>query len=1017
MVSLVQSKSIAKCSLHSPLPLFRRLYAWPFFILYTAWLYIYVIRESSPVFQHEELYILLLGIIALANGVTFLCCYWSVTANAFLSCKLESNVDSARFIRIIPCKHRGSGQLAELFKQNSGKDEIWFFFQKRKYVYNRDKKMFIKVKVEMQVTFGELNDSKGLNGIEVIENQLKLYGANVFDIPLPSFGELFREHAVAPFFVFQIFCVGLWCLDEFWYYSVFTLLMLLVFESTVVQQRIRNLKEFRTMSIKPIELYVCRIGKWSKIMSDALLPGDLCSLSHTNGDNVIPCDLIILGGTCVVNEAMLSGESTPLLKESIKSRQSQEILSFSDVDKSHILFGGTKILQTTEDSSSLKAPDNGCIARVLRTGFYTQQGKLVRTMIFSTERMTANSLESLMFILFLLIFAVAAAIYVWIHGVEDPDRNKYKLLLECVLIITAVVPPELPMELSLAVNTALMALSRYAIYCTEPFRIPFAGKVDICCFDKTGTLTDEKLVVEGVAGLDGKDPLVAKKNDLPNAVCEIVASCHSLLCLEDSVVGDPMELAALEFVNWKLESNTVVKSLKVKGNHCVILKKHAFSSSLKRMSAVCTVKSDSSEKTIATVKGAPETIQSMLKSVPEWYEKTYQHFAMRGSRVLALASKTMDKKLALKEVPREKIECDLDFAGFLVFHCPLKASSKNAIKMLKESSHRVVMITGDNPLTAIHVAKELDMVGPSVVNVCVSETNQNQLDFEFFHEKRTASIKVGEDLPIGLEKAEICATGNAIDIIAETYDWLIPEISVFSRASPRQKELILTRQKEKGFITLMCGDGTNDVGALKQAHIGVALLDGKPEDLEKILKQARIEMMKKRQEEMRKTREELAKKLGGNVPASDAKGMSFLDEMEDEAPLVKLGDASVAAPFTSKISTIDSVCNIIRQGRCTLVTTIQMYKILALNSLISAYSLSVLHLDGIRYGDFQVTITGMLLAGCFLFLTKSQPVKNLSKKRPHSNIFNAYIILSVLLQFAVHVCSLLFTVFHAKRLM
>lgn len=178
---------------------------------------------------------------------------------------------------------------------------------------------------------------------------------------------------------------------------------------------------------------------------------------------------------------MLSGESTPLLKESIELREGTDRLDMNGADRNNVLFSGTKALQvekageggiTSKSWISIRhnatqtkkhfclAPDGGCLAVVLRTGFGTTQGQLVRTMIFSTERVSANTFEAFLFIGFLLIFAIAASAYVWIKGLER-GMAKGKLLLDCVLIITSVVPPELPMELSLAVNASLVALQKF----------------------------------------------------------------------------------------------------------------------------------------------------------------------------------------------------------------------------------------------------------------------------------------------------------------------------------------------------------------------------------------------------------------------------------------------------------------------------------------------------------------------------------------------------------------------------
>ena len=233
-------------------------------------------------------------------------------------------------------------------------------------------------------------------------------------------------------------------------------------------------------------------------------------------------------------------------------------------------------------------PDGGCIAFVLRTGFSSAQGKLVRMIEGSQEKVKGHEKETGLLLLLLFFFAVASSSYVLYHGLQDDNRSQYELLLHCILIVTSVIPPELPMQMALAVNNSLMTLMKLQIFCTEPFRVPMAGKLDACLFDKTGTLTTDELVPVGVmnpvtVNLDHatlvsvssssvkssaetnngtkKDEaesrmLIPMSKLSSEAAALVLAGCRSLILIDGETTGDPLESAAFKAMRWEVASKS-----------------------------------------------------------------------------------------------------------------------------------------------------------------------------------------------------------------------------------------------------------------------------------------------------------------------------------------------------------------------------------------------------------------------------------------------------------------------------
>jgi len=529
-------KNIKKFTFLKKKSLFMRLDLFPFIVLHSIGLVVYTGEEISDIIK------IILGVsLLLIQFVVFFSKFWSEKLRSFICFSVMNSITNSTHIRV---------DITNLkFKMNNRtaicdievKDDLTIIdFEKEIHYFDQQTQIFIKSKYNTSKPISEILKSKSLTTKEM-ENIKSKFGNNVMKIPIPSFFELYKEHMVAPFFVFQLFCILLWVVDDYGVHSAITLTMLCIFEATVVGQRIVSLVTLRKMRVPPHYIFVYRNNLWEKISSADLLPGDIVSVLDGGSLNTVEtslaeeeensnlitrflkklkemkkkaeeqrnqrslstvisknkdkepspltCDMVILSGSVIVNEAMLTGESVPQIKDSV-NKFDYEINKTFDPKAKHkgsVIFAGTKVVKsvaTYNEGESLPEnitsapPDNGAICLVFKTGFNTSQGKLLRTVIFSSERTKGDSKEAFVFIFFLLAVALVAAYYVYDEGIKREGKLTYKLLLRCIIIITSVVPAELPIELSLAINNSLLNLQAKKIVCIEPFRIPFAGKVN-----------------------------------------------------------------------------------------------------------------------------------------------------------------------------------------------------------------------------------------------------------------------------------------------------------------------------------------------------------------------------------------------------------------------------------------------------------------------------------------------------------------------------------------------------------
>ncbi|KAL2021190.1 hypothetical protein VTK56DRAFT_7377 [Thermocarpiscus australiensis] len=841
-----------------------------------------------------------------------------------------------------------------------------------------------------------------------------VFGSNLIDIEQKSLFRLLVGEVFHPFYVFQIASLILWSLDEYYYYAVAIFLMSVGSITTTLIETRSTMRRLREISRFVCDVRVLRNGFWRYISSSDLVPGDVYEVSDPSLGQ-FPADSLLLSGDCIVNESMLTGESVPVSK----TPATDETLLDLDLGAStvlpavakHFLFCGTKIIRARRPQEDLNE-EAVALAMVVRTGFNTTKGALVRSMLFPKPSGFKFYRDSFRYI---SVMACVALV-----GFSASLVNFIRLRLEWHLIvvraldlITIVVPPALPATLTIGTNFALGRLKAKQIFCISPQRVNVAGKLDLMCFDKTGTLTEEGLDILGVRVVSRTNnrfsDIITNANDLApsqnhttgdddhndtrKAALYAMATCHSLRTVDGEPVGDPLDLKMFEFTGWTFEEGNLGGGSaddEEQGNlhpsiarpptgakcqedaaqdvpfELGVLRSFEFVSQLRRASVV--VRTFGRQSGDIYVKGAPECMREICKpeTFPTDYEDLLSQYTHKGYRVIGCATKHI-KKLSwvrAQKMKRHEAESDLEFVGFIIFENKLKPTTTLVLKELLESNIGTVMVTGDNILTAISVAREAGMISktahcfvPRFVTGDSRDPNASlqweSIDSQVYQLNPSTLLPLppppegDASLPYDISNLRNYSVAVSGDVFRWVVDFAPPEVmrrmlvtgKVFARMSPDEKHELVEKLQSIDYSCGFCGDGANDCGALKAADVGISLSEA---------------------------------------------------------------EASVAAPFTSRVFDIRCVPEVIREGRAALVTSFSCFKYMSLYSAIQFTSVSFLYASASNLGDFQFLFIDLaLILPIAVFMSWAGPFPELCRKRPTADLVSRKVLTPLLGQICI----------------
>ncbi len=519
---------------------------------------------------------------------------------------------------------------------------------------------------------------------------------------------------------------------------------------TVVQERRteRALDALRDLS-SPRAL-VIRDGEHRRIPGREVVRGDILVLSE--GDRV-PADAILRQGMSLsVDESLLTGESVPVRKAASASAAQ---LDRPGGDDTFSVFSGT--LVTAGQGT----------AEVLSTGFSTELGRIGKALAQVEPEATPLQKETSRLVRVCAMVGLSACVLVVViySLTRGGGASVWKEgLLAGIAMAMATLPEEFPVVLTVFLALGAWRISRSRVLTRRMPAVETLGAATVLCVDKTGTLTLNQMKVKRVS-ISGRaaDPAGSDEPLAPEFLA--LLKCAVLASKPDPF--DPMEKA-------------IHAAGGSSGPGWAMVKEYPLSPGLLAVSQVW--RQEGSSELLAASKGAPEAIAKLCRMTDERREALTVEvagLASEGLRVLGVASRRMREE----DLPGEHQALELEFLGLIGLEDPLRPTVPAAVAECRTAGIRVVMITGDYPLTALSIARQAGLGG------CETAITGPELE--------------------GMPDDELSRR--------------IKDATIFARVVPEQKLRIVNALKANGEIVAMTGDGVNDAPALKAAHIGIAM--------------------------------------------------------------------------------------------------------------------------------------------------------------------------------------------------